>query len=31
MALISEKNIMLLVVAGVLVVAGFFIAGKKLI
>jgi hypothetical protein len=30
MALISDRNIMLLVIAGALVIAGFFISGKKL-
>jgi len=29
MVLISDKNIMLLVVAGILVVAGLFISGRK--
>jgi hypothetical protein len=30
LALISNKNIMLLVIAGALVIAGFFVSGKKL-
>jgi len=29
MVLISDKNIMLLVIAGVLVIAGLFVSGKR--